>query len=516
VYDNRDHRAILFRVTGSVVLSRRVLIPSILSSVMCVVIFQASEGESWLGDQLEWPAWVYSTAVAFAIIFRVDLAYRRYWTGVTSATMMLSMWRNAYSNTVAFIDVSLEEFQRQKDTKRAEELQESKELLLHWFSVLFAIAVQTLQWREEPNVLRPYTPASDAPKHQNSATWAMFSESDTLERIFIHGETSRMERDALEDAFDKLTHVMQWITMEVSNLHLFGLVLIPSPILSRVYEDLSSGALAYCEAHTIAFIPFPFLFAQVLTYLLSIFYVLCPLIVQASLSIGGEELRHSPWSWPVIMCMNWLLVIGYTTLNEIAIVLEAPFAEDVNNFPIRAWQHRVDRSIEHVAGVGTPNDFSIAGFGLESEMYLHAVEEEAWRRALDIHPPAEASPTEPAAAITPTAAAEEFRYTIARSVRSLVTDQSRLQELVQHLETQACELGCDILSSQLQVQGGYDSNSHYQEIQQLVPFLKEAATASRRLSPLLIKMLWLGDESWRSTKAPTTSAQDALVMSPVP
>jgi len=306
-----------------------------------------------------------------------------------------------------------------------------------------------------------------------------------------------MERDALEDAFDKLTHVMQWITMEVSNLHLFGLVLIPSPILSRVYEDLSSGALAYCEAHTIAFIPFPFLFAQVLTYLLSIFYVLCPLIVQASLSIGGEELQHSPWSWPVIMVMNWLLVIGYTTLNEIAIVLEAPFAESVNNFPIRAWQHRVDRSIEHVAEVGTPTDFSIAGFGLESEMYLRAVEEEAWRNALDVRQP---TGPESEAVTSPTAAAEEFRYTIARSVRSLLADQSRLQESVQHLETQALELGCDILTSQLQTQAGYDADSHCEALQQLEPALKEGAVSSRRLSVLLMKSLWLSDEPWRKTK----------------
>jgi len=502
VYDNRNYLAILLRLTGSVVLSWRVLIPSILSSVICAVVFQASDGQSWLGDQLEWPAWVYSTAVAFAIIFRIDLAYRRYWTGVTSSMMMMSMWRNAYSNTVAFIDVSLNEFRQKKETKRVEELLEAKEQLLHWFSVLFAVAVQTLQWKEEPNVLRPYSAAALRESTVSSLgdfTWAMFSEQDTSKRIFIHGETSRMERDELEDAFDKLTHIMQWITMEVSNLHLFGLVLIPSPILSRVYEDLSSGALAYCEAHTIAFIPFPFLFAQVLTYLLTLFYILCPFIVQASLSKGGQEILHEPWSWPVIICMNCLLVMGYTTLNEIAIVLEGPFSENVNNFPIRAWQHRVDRSLEHVAGVGIPADFDIGGFGSESEAYLRAVEDEAWRRALDLDSAEHVGEATCGAGMPAQSlpdAVQDFRSAVARSVRSLMEDQTRLQESMQRLELQTCDLGCHILRTQMgclkvpsESLGGKS-----EALQELKDLLLEASAVSRRLSPLLMQALWLCDE----------------------
>lgn len=445
VYDNTDLLGLVFRKTGSLLFSPNVLLSTLVSSVICVVVFQFPDPVR-LPEHLEWPAWVYSTVLAFAIIFRTSLAYGRFWGGITSTVTMLSLWRSAYVNLMSFVDASILEHQANGDIDNVAELMESKGRLLHWFSLLFAVAIQTLQWREEPDPLRPM-PQNEKEKEDNRGFWAPLRDLERCDRIYILADTSRREREYIEAAFDKLTHVIYWIEHEISYLHLFKRLLIGSPILTRVFEELSNGTLAYCEAHTIAFIPFPFLFAQVLSYALYVFVLLCPFICQASLNeseIGG--LRLEPASWPSLVMMNVLLVAGFACLNELAIELEDPFREKHNNFPLRVLQRRMDLSIAGVALNYLPRDFDLDSFGEASMTFQLWCETKTCEMALACARDLKGT-TEPGAARTAATSCEDLRRSVSNCVQALERDSMNLWRDMRRTELELCGLAFRILAS---------------------------------------------------------------------
>lgn len=417
VYDNRDLVSLLCRRTGSALLSRNVIFQTLFSCIISVVVFHYPVRLS-LPDHLEWPAWVYATVLAFATIFRTALAYSRYWEGISSSVAMLSQWRGAYVNLNAFVDASIAEHARMGNFDHVEELLYSRARLLHWFSLLNAVAVQTLQWREDPDPLRPMS-QSEVGSMEKRRFWDPLHDRESCERIFILSQTSRPEREQLQATFDKLTHVIHWIEHEVSVLHLFKYLLISSPILTRVYEDLSGGTLAYCQAHTIAFIPFPFLFAQVLSYLLYVFIFLCPFIVQASLKESSLGLSKDFGSWPALVTMNILLVTGFSCLNEIAIELEDPFREKSNNFPVRVLQRRVDWSTADVSLLDLPRDFGADSFGEESKRFMTCCEDAAAAHALEQLP---SRVNVPPVAQSTAVACEDLRRSVLNCVQALEKD----------------------------------------------------------------------------------------------
>lgn len=436
VYDNRDLVRLLFRKTGSLIVSPSVIFQTMFSCIVSVVVFHYPTQLN-LPEHLEWPAWVYSTVLAFAIIFRISLAYSRYWEGISSSVAMLSQWRGAYVNLNAFLDASILEHKRMGNFQHIEELLESRARLLHWFSLLHAVAIQTLQWREDPDPLRPMT-QSEIDDMQKPAFWDPLRDRESCARIFILSQTSRPEREQIEAAFDKLTHVVHWIEYEVSLLHLFKRLLISSPILTRVFEDLSGGTLAYCQAHTIAFIPFPFLFAQVLSYALYVFIFVCPFIIQASLKESLLGLTAEPGSWPALVTMNILLVAGFSCLNEIAIELEDPFREKSNNFPVRVIQRRIDWSCQSVTlQSSTPHDWAADSFGEDSELYQYWCEDMASTYALEELP---RSTNVPVAAQSTVVACEDLQRSVLSCIRALEKDGMDLWQDMRRTELELCGL----------------------------------------------------------------------------
>ena len=63
---------------------------------------------------------------------------------------MFSKWRDAYAQLSAFFDASLAVFA--EDESKAEvaaAMERSKEMILHWFSLLSAVAVETIKHHDD-------------------------------------------------------------------------------------------------------------------------------------------------------------------------------------------------------------------------------------------------------------------------------------------------------------------------------------------------------------------------------
>jgi len=110
-------------------------------------------GVIWLSDAADEPvvflsnsvARIYATLLGFVIVFRTTMALGRFYEGVSLVQMMFSKWRDAFIQLCAFAECSIAQHAAAGKVDDVEQLLLSKARLLHWFSLLSALAVQELQ-----------------------------------------------------------------------------------------------------------------------------------------------------------------------------------------------------------------------------------------------------------------------------------------------------------------------------------------------------------------------------------
>merc|ERR1712216_433009 len=127
----------------------------------------------------------------------------------------------------------------------------------------------------------------------------------------------------LEKAIDLPCVVADWIMEAVTRAQPIGLLTVPPPIISRFYQELSNGLVGFSQAYKVTSTPFPFPFAQILALLLSVFCVVCPIIVVQ---------MTSGYILPPILSFS--AILSYWGLNQIAVELENPFGDDDNDLPL--------------------------------------------------------------------------------------------------------------------------------------------------------------------------------------
>jgi len=140
--------------------------------------------------------------------------------------------------------------------------------------------------------------------------------------------------------------VLEWINELVSQVQ--PKLMTPPPVLSRVYQELSNGMLGFNQSLKLADVPFPFIFAQILEAMLTIFLVIAPLVVVV---ITGVDLRH--WLTPFATSV---VVMSFWSLNEMAKELENPFGDDVNDVPIANGHERFVEALTQVYYASIPED----------------------------------------------------------------------------------------------------------------------------------------------------------------
>ena len=101
-----------------------------------------------------------------------------------------------------------------------------------------------------------------------------------------------------------------------------GLLAIPPPILTRVYQEIGAGMAEFHDAQLISMWPFPFPYAQLSLFLTALHMAISPLIM--------VQYTKSVWSACLLTCVS---VVSVISLNIISLELENPFGEDNNDLP---------------------------------------------------------------------------------------------------------------------------------------------------------------------------------------
>lgn len=185
----------------------------------------------------------------------------------------------------------------------------------------------------------------------------------TRNAVYVIGNITPSELEQLESAQDHVLTVAKWILFEVSQHQISGRLLIAPPILSRVYQELSNGMLAFFMAKSkISMVPFPFAFAQVVSYALLFFYLFCPFIILEVMKDVSEDEDSQVEHIGVPVLLNFAACMGYAAVNEIAIEMEEPFGFDINDYPVHCQQSLIVRAMEDTFYCQAPTDFTLALF----------------------------------------------------------------------------------------------------------------------------------------------------------
>merc|ERR1712113_458875 len=139
------------------------------------------------------------------------------------------------------------------------------------------------------------------------------SESDTLECIDLFGidpDTLRhLQECKTHLGFNRVEVLLHLTQTLITSAHTSGLLAIPPPILSRVYQTLSRGFVNLLNAKKITDTRFPFPYAQLISFLLLVHVLLTPIMISAILA-------ESP-TWATIF--TFMPIFGMFYLNFVAV-----------------------------------------------------------------------------------------------------------------------------------------------------------------------------------------------------
>lgn len=135
--------------------------------------------------------------------------------------------------------------------------------------------------------------------------------------------------------YAKVSLVSMWLQEFLSREYLAGSTGdITAPILSRCYQMISDGMTGYNQARKLAYIPFPFPSAQVTSFFsLAIIFVF-PFLY------GSFTMRL----W-FACTMNFLTVLCFLGLHEVARELENPFQNVPNDLPLTTFQAQFNEAL---------------------------------------------------------------------------------------------------------------------------------------------------------------------------
>lgn len=294
----------------------KVAIPcSMLTAALTICIklglLKALESEdSVLRDNAAWGG--FSFLVGFLIVFRTSQSYNRFWDGCTSTHHMRAEWFDGCSSLLAFTRHSKAE---------KEVISAFQNTLVRLFSMLHAAALAEIEdsaGGEEEDGREAFNfPLIDADGIDESSLLVVKQSGSKVELIF------------------------QWIQQLIVENISTGVLSIPPPILSRSFQEIANGMVAFHDAMKISYIPFPFPYAQTCDFLLLLHWIIVPFVV-------CQWVTEPLWA----AVFSFIQVFILWALNFIAEELENPFGQDANDID---GLHMQEEMNEHLMLLMTPS-----------------------------------------------------------------------------------------------------------------------------------------------------------------
>lgn len=285
----------IFQLKGSVFLKSLFLaVPSTIAAIVLHMFIIERDTDLSMGQFGS-----YNFVLGFLIVFRCQQAYSRFWEAASILQQVRGTWFNSISACFAFCSMAPED---------AKEVLKFKHALIRLGSLLYCTSLQQVA----------------------------VCTDDQFEIISLQGfsESSLMH---LAKAPEKPLIVMQWIQQLVVKGHNEGVLKVPAPVLSRVFQELSNGIIGITDAQKITDIPFPFPLAQLVATMLLVCAAMTPVALASTMT-------NPIWC----ALLTFATVFCFTGINFIAAEIEMPFGDDPNDLPMHTLQSSLNSALIHL------------------------------------------------------------------------------------------------------------------------------------------------------------------------
>mmetsp|Transcript_16159 Transcript_16159/g.48730 ORF Transcript_16159/g.48730 Transcript_16159/m.48730 type:complete len:578 (-) Transcript_16159:147-1880(-) len=245
----------------------------------------------------------FSSLAGFLVVFRTSQAYGRFWSGCTATHRMRAEWFDSCSQAVAFCKLA----KASGDT-----VSSFQGRLVRLFSMLHAAALAEL---EEIN-----------------------HDIDSLEEIQAFHykliDPDGFDADTiryLKHSSSKVELIFNWIQLLIIDNINNGVLTVAPPILSRTFQVLSNGMVAFFDALKITYSPMPFPYEQTCDLLLVIHWIMAPLVISQWVSNSG---------FAALFVTIQVFILW--SLNFIACEIENPFGKDANDLDGQSMQEEMN------------------------------------------------------------------------------------------------------------------------------------------------------------------------------
>mmetsp|Transcript_43170 Transcript_43170/g.119400 ORF Transcript_43170/g.119400 Transcript_43170/m.119400 type:complete len:481 (+) Transcript_43170:84-1526(+) len=301
---------VFFGLRGSVVpVSLLVAVPSALLAALLAVLSKHLEEIDALELELLKSTQLYSallTTLGILIGFRTNKAYGRFWDATTLLHQMWGEWFDACSCLVAFSMLS----KRSKPT----EVHNFRHTLIRLMSLCHASALEEIAMSTD--TAEAYPTLDLGGLDQGTLKYLRYCKSD---------------KNLGFNRVEVIIHMIQTLVVHGQDV---GVLKIPPPILSRVFQTLSRGQVNLANCKKITHTLFPFPYAQLIAVLLVVVTLLTPVVMA-----GVCKTPH----WAFIFTV--LPIFGSFSLNHVARQLEMPFGADANDLPMDGFQDNMNVSL---------------------------------------------------------------------------------------------------------------------------------------------------------------------------
>lgn len=304
-YDESWLVFMLFKMEGSVAL--RASMYALPAALVCFAIllyedmydanFQKSMRIETLNNSVLWSAC--SGMMIVLLGFRTNRSMSRFWEGTGLLHQMRGEWFDSISCLATFSRMSLQD--------RPNEVYKFRHTLVRLMSLCHGTALAEIAGADADAVA-------------------------TIDSTGLNDETLFYLQDCRDkfhfNRVEVLVHLIQTIIVgHIEN----GIIKIPPPILSRVFQTLSRGFVNLLNAKKIADTRFPFPYAQTIAFLLLLQLAWTP-ICMASL------VKDVVWA-PIL---TFIPIFAFFSINFIGMQLENPFGDEPNDLPLDHFQHEMN------------------------------------------------------------------------------------------------------------------------------------------------------------------------------
>jgi len=305
-------------------------IPSIILSILFIYLDEWQPGlrEDWgLLEARSSQLWTATTSImAFMIMFRTRQAFARFWEGTGLLHQMRGEWFDTVSNCVTFSITAR--------PSKPEEVTSFRHTIIRIMSLCHGSALEEI--------------AGNNIQLESIDTFGLDD-----------GTLNHLQECHNEYGFNKVEVMLHLLQSLITTAHHEGVLHVPPPILSRVYQTISRGFVNLLNAKKIQDTKFPFPYAQLIAFLLVVLAIVTPLMM--SILVQNKFMAGF---------FTFMPMFGLYCLNFAAIELEDPFGTDDNDLPLEHFQTEMNNCLMMLLH---PNTDLIATVSDRCEMDFHTL-----------------------------------------------------------------------------------------------------------------------------------------------